>query len=249
MTPAFSETMLLGCSGVGPVVPVREGNIGSLKNSMKCVMSWHPILSWVCAASSWKASICQGPPVANLPLHTLCWAHSPAAWIIQHPCTDVSPHWTLFSRRKMSCSARQTARAYLSVSSFWLSHRTSSPLFDNSHLAPLLCAVQMTKWGNGLWKIIINASGPLTRKERFLLCSWEEEDPFKPCTVIVLLSLHGCRCSCFRFTLYCVLCITVILHVVFFLWALQAFWSISYSTKSTSLIGKEINTTRDIRSA
>lgn len=117
MTPAFSETMLLGCFRVGPVVPVREGNIGSLKNSMKCVMSWHSILSGVCAASGWKASICQGPPVANLPLHTLCWAHSPAAWIIQHPCTDVSPHWTLFSRRKMSCSARQTARAYLSVSS------------------------------------------------------------------------------------------------------------------------------------
>lgn len=149
-------------------------------------MRWHLIFSWVCVASGCKASICQGPPVANLPLHTRNWSHSPPSWIIHYSHTDFSPHWALFSQRKMSCSARQTGEPYLSVrQQFWLSlsHRASLLLSDNSHLLLLLCAAQMTKWGNGLWKMIINAAGLLTRKEHFLFCSQEKEHPFKPCTI------------------------------------------------------------------
>lgn len=68
----------------------------------------------------------------------------------------------------MSCTARQTGKAYASPPS-WpaLSRCTSLLLFDNLHLLLLLCAVQMTKWGNGLWKMIINAAGRLTRKGAF----------------------------------------------------------------------------------
>lgn len=73
-------------------------------------MRCHLIFSWACVASGCKVSICQGPPVANLPLHARNWSHSPPTWIIHYSHTDFSPHWTLFSQRKMSCSASQTGR-------------------------------------------------------------------------------------------------------------------------------------------
>lgn len=77
--------------------------------------------------------------------------------------------------------------------------------FDNSHLLLLLCAVQMTKWGNGLWKMIINAAGPLTRKEHFLYCSQEKEHPFKPCSIhCTLYSLHASLYNSLDFLRFCV---------------------------------------------
>lgn len=71
---------------------------------------------------------------------------------------------------------------------FWLSLSlcTSLLLFDNSHLLLLLCSVQMTKWGNGLWKMIINAAGSLTRKELFFFTLRKRNIHSSPARFIVL---------------------------------------------------------------
>lgn len=166
-------------------------------------MRWHLIFSWVCVASGCKASICQGPPVANLPLHTRNWSHSPPTWIIHYSHTQTLAHTELYLVRGKWPVLQDKQEGLLKCEvAVWLSlsHCTSLLLFDNSHLLLLLCAVQMTKWGNGLCKIIINAAGPLTRKEHFLLCSQEKEHPFKPCTIhCALYSLHALLYNCLDF--------------------------------------------------
>lgn len=127
-------------------------------------MRWHLILSWVCVASGCEASICQGPLVANLPLHTMNWAHSPPSWIIHH-----SVHTELYLVTGKCPVLQDKQEGLLKCEQLWLSHSTSLLLFDYSHLVLRLCALQMTNWGNGLWKIIINAAGLLTKKKHFLL--------------------------------------------------------------------------------
>lgn len=109
--------------------------------------------------------------------------HLPPELFIIH--TQTVAHTELCLAAGKCPELRDKLKAYLSVrNGFWtlLSACTSLPPFDNSHLLLLLCAVQMTKRGNGLWKIIINAAGLLTRKKHFLLCSQAKEHPFKPCT-------------------------------------------------------------------
>lgn len=129
-----------------------------LKRSMKCVMRWHQILWRVCVASGCEASICQGPPVANLPLHSLKWAHSPPIWIIHH-----SAHTELYLVAGKCPVLQDKQEGLLKWDQLWLSRSLllSSPsllLFDNSHLVLLLLCCQVTKWRNGQWKIIINAA-------------------------------------------------------------------------------------------
>lgn len=125
-------------------------------------MRWHQILRRVCVASGCEASICQGPPVANLPLHSLKWAHSPPIWIIHHWA-----HTELYLVAGKCPVLQDKQEGLLKWEQLWLSRSTSLLPFDNSHLVLLLCAAwfKKKKGKKGLQKIVINATGSQTRKE------------------------------------------------------------------------------------
>lgn len=57
-------------------------------------------------------------------------------------------------------------------------------LFGNSHLLLLFCVLQMTNRGNGLWRMIINAAGLLTKEQHSRLFCKEKEHQ------VMLCSLH-----------------------------------------------------------
>lgn len=137
MIQTHSLNMILVCSGCR----CQRSRQWKLKKSMKCVMRWHQILRWVRVASGCEASICQGPPVANLPLHSLKWAHSPPIWIIHH-----SAHTELYLVAGKCPVLKDKQEGLLKWEQLWLSRSTSLLLFDNTHLVLLFCAA---RWLSG----------------------------------------------------------------------------------------------------
>lgn len=117
-------------------------------------MRWHQILRWVCVASGCEASICQGPPVANLPLHSLKWAHSPPIWIIHH-----SAHTELYLVAGKCPVLQDKQEGLLKWEQLWLSRSTSLLPFDNSHLVLLFCAARCFFLKKRLRKIVMNGAG------------------------------------------------------------------------------------------
>lgn len=195
--------MILVCSGCFGC-PRQRSEHWKLKKSMKCVMRWHQILWWVCVASGCDTSICQGPPVANLPLHSLKWAHSPPIWIIHH-----SAHTELYLVAGKCPVLQDKQDGLLKWEQLWLSRSTSLLPFDNSHLVLLLCAAQLTKWKNGLRKIIINASGLQTGKEHFFSLSSGKATSFQ-------FPYNSCFLSFYSQLFYFLLAFLVVLLLPFY---------------------------------
>jgi len=123
-------------------------------------------------------------------MQTRNWSHSPLAWIIHYSHREFSLRWTLFFLWKCpvlsalfkvwgSCFGRHCFTALLYF------------FFDNAHLLLLFCALLMTKWGNELWKMIINAAGLLTREEHFFSSALKKRNVHSSKIHCILYSSHA----------------------------------------------------------